>query len=134
MQKVSFYEIAERHNDFDIPPMTQTLEQLRSEYPLYDSYIAVDGGTCVGTIRAEMRGETCEIGRVVVHKDYQNRGIGKKLMAFIENQYNEVESFELFTGSKDPKNLYFYESLGYKEFKRRAYKGYELIYFKKINN
>ena len=132
MQKASFFEIAQRHDDFDIPPMTQTIEGLEDEFPLYDIYVAVKDRKCVGTIRCEFKGDTCEIGRVVVNKEYQNLGIGKKLMAYIEKTYSDIKRFELFTGSKDPKNLYFYESFGYKEFKRRPYKNCDLIYFEKL--
>lgn len=39
-------------------------------------------------------------------------------MNSIENQFIHCERFELFTGFKSKKNLYLYNKLGYKEFKR----------------
>jgi len=51
----------------------------------------------VGSARAYEKEGTYFIGRVIVYLDYQNRGIGKKLMEGIEKCFNSVR-YELFTG------------------------------------
>lgn len=55
----------------------------------------------------------------MVHPDYQNKGIGTKLMYEIENLFKNkgINRYELFTGEKSRKNIYFYEKLGYKRVK-----------------
>ena len=53
------------------------------------------------------------IGRVLVHPEFQSRGFGKALMKFIENEYDHVAGYELFTAQKSLRNIRFYESLGY---------------------
>lgn len=58
------------------------------------------------------------MGKLIVLREYQNKGIGKALMREIENQYkNIVKRYELFTGKRDPRNQYLYNQLGYKAFK-----------------
>lgn len=77
-----------------------------------------DDITIVGSVRAYSKTDTCYISRLVVLPEYQNKGIGKALMNEIENQFkNNVARYELFTGSRDKRNLYLYNQLGYKSFK-----------------
>ena len=72
----------------------------------------------VGSVRAYAKDDTCYVNRLVVLPDFQNKGIGKALMSAIENQFkNIVKRYELFTGSRDSRNLYLYNQLGYKTFK-----------------
>ncbi len=72
----------------------------------------------VGSVRAYQENDTCYIGKLVVLPEYQNEGIGKALMRAIEDQYkNIVKRYELFTGTRDPKNRRLYSQLGYKSFK-----------------
>lgn len=40
-----------------------------------------------------------------------------RLMNEMEKKFHNVERFELFTGYKDEKNIYFYNKLGYRIFK-----------------
>lgn len=78
----------------------------------------LDDVTIVGSVRAYAKGDTCYISRLVVLPEYQNQGIGKVLMSEIENQFkNIVKRYELFTGSRDQRNQYLYNQLGYKSFK-----------------
>lgn len=53
-------------------------------------------GKIIGSVRAFEKGETCYIGRLIVHADYQNQGFGTKLLNRIENIFNS-KRFELFT-------------------------------------
>ncbi|OGP68796.1 MAG: hypothetical protein A2W27_02245 [Deltaproteobacteria bacterium RBG_16_44_11] len=74
--------------------------------------------TIVGSVRAYAKNDTCYVNRLVVLPEFQNIGIGKALMSAIENQFkNIVKRYELFTGSRDSRNLYLYNQLGYKTFK-----------------
>lgn len=69
-------------------------------------------------VRARQEKDTCNIGKLVVLPDYQNQGIGKALMQAIEDQYkNKILRYELFTGTRDPRNRYLYNQLEYKAFK-----------------
>ena len=72
----------------------------------------------IGSIRAYEENNRVYIGKLMVHPDYQNKGIGKDLLKTIETLFPN-KTFELFTSSKSKKNLYIYKKNGYKEFKRQ---------------
>jgi ribosomal protein S18 acetylase RimI-like enzyme len=94
------------HNDFTIPPLLQTLEEIIKDFENQIVLKATMDGKIRGSVRALTRGETCYIGRLIVHPDFQNQRIGKKLMNKIEEIFKDAERFELFTGHKSEKNLY----------------------------
>jgi ribosomal protein S18 acetylase RimI-like enzyme len=117
LQKLCYREAAERLDDFTIPPLMQTLSNLETEHKTSLILKALEDDEIVGSIRAFAKDGTCFIGRVIVHPKFQNRGIGKLLMNEIEKRFSHIPRFELFTGSSEEKNLYFYQSIGYLPFK-----------------
>jgi GNAT superfamily N-acetyltransferase len=68
-------------------------------------------------VRAAGNGETCYIGKLFVHPDSQNKGIGAQLMDEIERMFEGAKRYELATGHLSVKNLYFCNKRGYKRFK-----------------
>ena len=72
----------------------------------------------VGSVRAYLERGTAYIGRLIVKPEYQNKGIGTKLMEAIEQHFKFANRYELFTGHKSTQNLHLYQELGYYEFKR----------------
>ena len=88
-----------------------------NEYAYKTFLKAVDSGRIIGSVRANVNNNSCYIGKLIVHPDYQNKGIGTALMNSIENYFMGCERYELFTGQKSVKNLYLYKKLGYKVFK-----------------
>lgn len=120
LQHLAYQSEAMLYNDWTIPPLTQTLEDLSVEFQ--SSYVlkAIFEGRLVGSIRAKTDGETCGIGRLIVHPSYQRRGIGTRLMTQIEKSYPSVHRFELFTGSLSDGNIRLYKALGYCPFRTVA--------------
>ena len=117
LQKLAYRSEAEIYNDFKIPPLVQTLEGIEKDFESQFFLKALWDGRIIGSVRAYSREETCYIGRLIVHPDFQNRGIGTKLMSEIERIFGTCKRFELFTGVRSEKNLYLYQKLGYKIFK-----------------
>jgi ribosomal protein S18 acetylase RimI-like enzyme len=78
---------------------------------------AVLDGTIVGAVRGYERDGTCYIGRLIVHPDCQNRGMGTQLLKAIEGHFNTVQRYELFTSENSGRNLYLYQKLGYRSFR-----------------
>ena len=115
LQKLAYRSEALIYNDFGIPPLTQTLESIRDDFRNQVILKAVEGGRIIGSARAYEKDGTCYIGRVIVHPECQNMGIGKKLMLAVEEIFPQCHKFSLFTGKNSAKNLYFYGSLGYKQ-------------------
>jgi ribosomal protein S18 acetylase RimI-like enzyme len=118
LQKLAYRSEAEIYNDFNIPPLVQTLESIEKDFENQYFLKAVMDGKIIGSVRAYTKEGTCYIGRLIVHPDFQNRGIGTDLMNEIERIFNTRRRFELFTGDKSERNLYFYQKLGYKIFKK----------------
>lgn len=117
LQKLAYRSEAEIYDDFSIPPLLQTLEEVRKDFENQVFLKTVLNGKIVGSVRAFVKEGTCYIGRLIVHPDFQNQGIGTGLMRGIEETFKEARGFELFTGHKSEKNLHLYEKLGYRVFK-----------------
>ena len=117
LQKLAYRSEAEIYNDFSIPPLIQTLESMKEDFKNQLFLKAFLDGRIIGSVRAYSKEETCHIGRLIVHPDYQNRGIGTRLMNDIERIFNDCKRFELFTGDKSERNLRLYQELGYRIFK-----------------
>lgn len=117
LQKLAYRSEAAIYDDFNIPPLVQTLESIKEDFENQVFLKAIADGM-IGSVRAYSREGTCYIGRLIVHPDFQNRGIGTKLMNEIEKFFNTCKRFELFTGDKSERNLYLYQKLNYKIFKR----------------
>lgn len=131
LQKLAYKSEANIYNDA-IPPLTQTLEQLEADFNKQLFIKACINGNIVGSVRAYMKQDTCLIGRLIVHPDFQNQGIGTKLMNEIEKRFNQARKYELFTGHKSDRNLYLYQKLGYSLFKsERTSEQLTLLYLKK---
>lgn len=113
LQKLAYQSEVKIYNDFNIPPLTQNLEGIREDYQNQLILKAVKDGKIVGSVRAYEKDHVCYIGRIIVHPDYQNQGIGKGLMESIEEYFSQCKKYSLFTGKKSIKNLHFYNSLGY---------------------
>jgi GNAT superfamily N-acetyltransferase len=117
LQKLAYQSEAEIYDDFTIPPLTQTLEEIKKDFESQIFLKAVTDGRIMGSVRGFVREGTCYIGRLIVHPDFQNQGIGTQLMNRIEEVFKGAQRFEIFTGHKSERNLYLYEKLGYKRFK-----------------
>ena len=117
LQKLAYRSEAEIYNDFNIPPMVQTLESIEKDFENQVFLKALIDGRIMGSVRAYSKEGICYIGRLIVHPDFQNQGIGTNLMNKIEKIFGTCQRFELFTGDKSERNLYLYQKLGYKLFK-----------------
>ena len=112
LQKLAYRSEAQLHDDGTIPPLTQTLESLRQEFPSATVLKAMLGDRIVGSVRAKAVGDACEIGRLIVHPGHQGQGIGSALLRRIEAMVDGVARYELFTGSRSEGNLHLYQRHG----------------------
>jgi len=132
LQRLAYLGEAKIENDYSIPPLKETFEQVAAAFAEGRVFKVLLDGRIIGSARTRMQGDTCFICRVVVHPEFQNRGIGSSLMRAIENQFTDVARFELYTSGKSDRNLHFYGRLGYTTFTTVHVPGRgEMVYLEK---
>ncbi len=120
LQHLAYQSEALLYNAWNIPPLTQNLEELQNDFHVKIVLKACDSGRIIGSVRGTIRDETACIKRLIVHPDYQRQGIGGALMTQIEHCFDAATRIELFTGEKSESNIRLYRKLGYEIFKREA--------------
>ena len=76
LQRLAYQTEAAIYDDFTIPPLVETLDQLREQFGWKCFLKATENGRIVGSIRAFQKDATCYIERLVVDPEYRKRGIG----------------------------------------------------------
>ena len=113
LQYTAYQSEAELVGDYTIQPLTQTIDEITNEFNKGVILKAVINGTIIGSVRAYADDDTVYVGKLIVRPDHQGKGIGKRLLAAIESKIHR-KRFELFTSSKNERNLGLYEKSGYK--------------------
>lgn len=136
LQKLAYISEAKLYNDYSIEPLKQTIDEIREEYKKGIIIKALNNDfRIIGSVRAYRSNDTVFIQKLIVHPEFQNKGVGKRLLESIENFFSNKDSnieFKLFTGYKSSKNIYLYKKLGYIEFKsEKISENLEFIHFKK---
>ncbi|MCL6106540.1 MAG: GNAT family N-acetyltransferase [Actinobacteria bacterium] len=135
LQKTAFEAVAAEYGDWDMPPMTQTQDQIESDYR--DGYVffkATDGQKIVGSIRGVLgQDEVCKIAKLVVLPEYQKNGIGLTLIHEIEAYFSACKEYQIFTGDKSTHVIRMYEQLGYKAFKNERHSDYNIVHMRKLS-
>ena len=84
LQKRAFHGQALIYNDFSLPPLTQTIDDLRKEFREKAIYKLKRDGKIIASIRCYIKDNILYIEKLIVDPDFQNRGIGTKIMTDIE--------------------------------------------------
>lgn len=113
VQKQAFASEAERYGDPDLPPLHETVDEIRQQLDTHVVLKAVLEGQIVGSVRGRLEASSCHVSRLAVRPDVQGRGIGAQLVRALEEQFPGAESFVLFTGHKSHRTIALYERLGY---------------------
>ena len=131
LQKCCYLSEAEIYNDYSISPLTQTLEDINRDFETQTILKLEFRNRIIGSVRTYIENDTCFIGKLIVDKEYQDIGFGKLLLKKVEDKFDMVKRYELFTGYKSEKNLFLYHKLGYKEFKNEQVNNMKIIYLEK---
>lgn len=79
-------------------------------------YVVTIGAEIIGdVILHKVEDDRYHIQVVSVVPEYHNKGIGKIVMRYIENDNPEVKVWELATPAESYRNHHFYEKLGYEK-------------------
>jgi GNAT superfamily N-acetyltransferase len=118
LQRAAYVSEAQLYGDPYIPPLVESLEQLRKVIEGAVVLKAVEGGRIVGAVRGQLSGTTCVVGRLVVAPDRQGQGLGTALLTALHEQMPDATAFDLFTGHLSEGNLRLYRRMGYRETRR----------------
>ncbi len=132
LQRLAYQCEAQLYDDYNLPPLTETLTALQAEFGRSVFLKAVGDDGIFGSVRARDHDGVCFIGRLIVHPGCRRRGIATRLMHEIERCFGHVDRYELFTGYKSHGNLRLYEGLGYRLFKEeQPTQGPRLVFLEK---
>ncbi|MBR3050426.1 MAG: GNAT family N-acetyltransferase, partial [Selenomonadaceae bacterium] len=77
LQYSAYQSEAELLNNYNLPPLKQTLSDLQAEFDKQIFLKAIDdAGSLVGSVRYLSEGDTVYIGKLIVNPLFQRRGIG----------------------------------------------------------
>lgn len=120
LQHLAYQSEAKLLNDFTIPPLRETLDDVWRQFR--DGIIlkaVTPSGEIVGSVRGIVKGGTLHIGKLIVHPDHQGKGLGGMLLREIEKYYPLLR-YELFTSTKSTRNISLYEKNGYVQYSTKA--------------
>jgi GNAT superfamily N-acetyltransferase len=134
LQKLAYLSEAAICNDYAIPPLTQSVEDLITVFSHKTILKAVRDGRIIGSVNGFMRDSACMIGRLMVHPDFQGQGIGSRLMGAIEARFASAQLWELFTGEMSLRNIRLYKWLGYEIIRKEAFEGrsFAVVFMRKV--
>ena len=117
----------------DIPPLKQTLLELRAEFQRGSLLKAIDPtGKILGSVRYFYLGDTVSIGKLMVHPACQGHGLGTRLLRMVEENC-PGKRLELFTGRNSTRNIALYERCGFCKFKEQIVnENLTLVYMEKL--
>ncbi|WP_375431208.1 tRNA (guanosine(37)-N1)-methyltransferase TrmD [uncultured Friedmanniella sp.] len=121
LQQAAYLVEGRRHGTFDLPPLTETLDELRAALADQTVLVARSGSRLIGSVRGELEGvDTWYVGRLMVAPDRQGAGLGGQLMDRIEELAPPTaQRLRLVTGEHSASNLAFYARRGYRDVGRR---------------
>jgi ribosomal protein S18 acetylase RimI-like enzyme len=134
LQRAAFVTEAQAHQDPHLPPLTQTLADLRAELSGRDchGWGIRDASRLVACVRAHVSNDTAELARLVVAPDRQGQGIGTRLLLAAEELLPpHVRTISLATGQHSQANLRLYRRHGYRPTHTTPAGAYLLIHLAK---
>ena len=115
LQRACWLQEAQANGTFDIPPLQESLADVRDSLTVWTTFVVRVAGRLVGSVRARAADDTWDIGRIMVAPDLQGRGLGRWLLEYAEAAAPEqVRRYTLFTGSGSAANLRMYRKAGYR--------------------
>jgi tRNA (guanine37-N1)-methyltransferase len=115
LQRAAYVQEGRLHDSFDFPPLTDELADVEQLIADTTCLVARQDGRLVGSVfgRREADGSWF-IGRLMVAPDLQGTGLGRRLLALIEDAAPPATPRSvLVTGARSEFNQAFYRRRGY---------------------
>lgn len=135
LRRAAFVTEAQMYGDPNIPPLTQTLEELVTDLNRDDvvTLAARLGHRLVGSVRVELEDGKATLGRLAVAPDLQGQGIGTQMMlAVLPHLPEETTEIWVFTGKDSKQNLALYQRNGYEHQHEQVAGDLTYAYLRKI--
>ncbi|MEO9151922.1 MAG: tRNA (guanosine(37)-N1)-methyltransferase TrmD [Lapillicoccus sp.] len=118
LQRACWVPEARANDTHEIPPMTESLEELRDSLLEWTTWVVRAGGRLVGSVRGRVSPQDAtvwETGRLMVAPDLQGRGLGRALLAHNESVApGDCTTLWINTGTRSVGNLRMYRKAGYR--------------------
>lgn len=121
IQQQAFAAEARLCKDFQIPPLTESVDMVHEHIKHATVLTAWDGERLAGSIRGLSSGEVCTVRALSIDPELQGKGIGSRLLAAIEQAHPKVARFELLTNVIMESNVRFYLRHGYQVTEKRIH-------------
>lgn len=119
LQYIAYQSEADLFGSRDIPPLKETIEEVREEFNRGIFLKMLDeNGKIIGSVRAFEHEGTVYIGKLMIHPDQRLKGFGTMLLNEIENCFPQ-KRYELFTSTRSKDNIKLYQKLGYSIFDQK---------------
>jgi len=116
IQKEAFAKDLKRYEDYDTNPANEPIERLLRKIEKFFHYTIWFGGEIIGGADVrELKENKYRLNRIYFSIDYQNKGLGSKIMNLIESEFPSAVEWSLDTPYLNARNHHFYGKLGYKK-------------------
>ena len=116
LQRAAFVAEGRINASMDIPPLTQTYEELAASLLTSDTVLVARAGhRVVATVRGSLRADgTWWVSRLMVAPDQQRRGLGSALLRQVLDAAPPGAPAGLLTGAASRRNLDLYRRFGFR--------------------
>ncbi len=131
VQKLSFQEEFIQYGE--CPPYNEKVEDMERLMQKHIVYKIIANEEIIGDIVIIIKSETFYyLKTIAIIPSYQNLGIGKKSMDFMEKDNPKASLWRLITAKNNKKNCCFYEAMGYKNVREVIRSdGFDLVSYEK---
>lgn len=123
VQLAAYVSEAQLYSAPDIPPLLETLAQLRADVVAPEVLVfgAWLGSRLIGSVRGRPGGNRMEVARFGVAPDMRGRGVGRTLLSTLESAVpSGIRELWLTTGVRSAGNIRLYENAGYRQVGNRT--------------
>ncbi|UDY25400.1 GNAT family N-acetyltransferase [Nocardioides sp. Kera G14] len=113
--RACWVSVALENEDLNVPALRESLDEVRANLDVWQTWVVRSGGRMVGSVRARLEDDgSWNIGRLCVAPDLEGRGLGRVLLDHIQAVAPaEASRFWLFTGGRSLRNQRFYRRNGF---------------------